>query len=257
MWLWEFYKSNISRMGHCFRAEDVTVKIGTRVGITMQGSSCQIINYKDADDKDSYKRIWPSSFENKALLPSDMLTLSSNQVTISVFEQVLITLRERIQNKVADRRDLIKLLRKANSDGLINTEKDEYLLQIVKEYLMADLVFISQYRALVDFSELFRDAIYEEETTIVKASFMQFASELDSDDSDPDFIRGDADELRSIGESLGVDVSDDAERLEARAAEIEAESPPDEEYRDYEGHGTESDYYSSDDIKSMFGTLKG
>ncbi|MBU1182156.1 MAG: restriction endonuclease [Proteobacteria bacterium] len=255
-WLWEFYRSNIARMGHSLRAEDVTVKIGDRVGITMQGPSCRTVNYKDQDDKSSYKGAWCSSFEEKALLPADMLALSRNQVTINVFEQVVITLKERIQNKVADREDLIKFLRKVNSSGLINAEKDEFLIKLVKEYLMSDLDFISKYRALVDFRELFLDVICEEETTAVKASFLQFASELDSYWSDPDFIRGDADDLRSIGDRLSIDVSHDVERLEARAAEIEKESAPDEDDRDYSGDGGESDYYSDDDIRSMFATLR-
>jgi hypothetical protein len=255
MWLWELYNDNIARMGQFLRAEDVTVKIGNQVGMTMQEPSCRTINYKNQDDKGSYKGVWRYSFEEKALLSVDMLVLSSNQVTISVFEQVVITLRERVQNKVADREDLIKFLRKANSSGLINAEKED-LLQIVKEYFMSDLDFISKYRALVAFCELFPDLICKEETTAVKASFQQFASELDSDWSDPDFIRGDADDLRSIGDRLGVDVYRDVERLEAKATEIEKESAPDEEDRDYSKYGGESGYYSDNDIKSMFATLR-
>jgi hypothetical protein len=255
-WLWEFYKSNMERMGYFLRAEDVTLKIGNCAGSTMQGTSCQIINYQSSNDKGTYKGIWTSSFEQKALLPIDMLSFSNNKVTISIFKQVVITIKERIQNKVADRRDLIKLLRKTKLDGLINTKNDALFLQMVKEYLMSDLVFISRYRALIDFYELFRDVIHEDETSAVKTSFLKFSSELDSDESDPDFIRSDADELRSIGDRLNVDVSDNVERLEAMAAEIEAETSPNEEDRDYSGYGGESNYYSDDDIKSMFATLK-
>lgn len=184
-----------------------------------------------------------------------MLALSDNQVAITVFGQVIIELQGRIQNKVAHREDLIKFLRKANSARLLNSEKDEALLKVAKEYFMSDLDFISEYRAIVDFSELFRGVVSEEETNVVKASFQKFASNFDPDWPDPDFIRGDADDLRSIGDRLGLDVSDDVERLEAKAAEIEAESPPEEE-RDYSEYGKESDNYSDDDIKSMFATLK-
>ncbi len=182
--------------------------------------------------------------------------MTNNQCAHSVFKQFVTSIEERVKNKRADRRNLIMFLRKAKSAGLVESDIYKRLVPSAKEYLFSDLEWIDDYKDLTGFLNLFPDVVCEEERESIRSSFVEFASEFYLGESDPDVIRTDADELRSIGEALGVNVSRQVELAESRAAEIEEEAPGgEEENYDYTGYA-KLDYYSNEDIKSMFGTMQ-
>jgi len=254
-WLWDIYQSNIERIGLFYGVDDIAGGIIGRLQFTMPGPSCQLVNYTGPGGS-MYKDVWPICFEDRAILLAKIAAATNGPAVQSLFDHVVTKLIELMSNKTANREGLVRLLRAAKLAGVLKEYKREPFLQAAKEFIINGIKYINEYRACADFLTDFSRILNEEELEIIKSSFKKFSCDLDSYESDPDIIRADVEELRSIGMLLCIDTSSEELRLENRAAEIEEETSLVAE-PDYDNFETsrEIDYCSDEDIKSMFSTL--
>lgn len=254
-WLWEIYQNNLEAIGPYISTNDVVKRIARRLPITMPGPSCRLVYFKDLDGS-MHKEIWPLSFEDKAILVMRIRAVSGDGAIQLIFEQVMDIIEESVKSDRSNLRDLVIFLREAKSRDALFRDKHESFLYNVKEHLSNDIRDLDEYEYCIEFRELFPDMFDASDLDMVRSSFSDFALLFASGYSDPDFIREDADTLRSIGEKLDVDVSEEVERLEKEATEKEEEAASEikEDYN-YSDNDSEFDYFSDEDIKSMFSTM--
>jgi len=256
-WLWAVFQANQRRLQSVINQEVLALDMFHNNENEMFLPSCQIVNYRDSNES-TYKKSWPMSFEERAILITEIAGSVSAPDLSRLFERIIAVIDDRLRDSKARQEHLASFLKKATTLKLLNVQNHAVFLGHAKEYLVSDLGWFEEYRAFCDFAAIFPDMITERDLDKVKVSFKEFASDSLSftDESDPDVIRENADELRAMGERLNVDVSCEVRRLETRAEEIEEEVSSTLE-DDYDVRSSIKDFEDCDDeeIESMFATI--
>ncbi|MBA4389438.1 MAG: hypothetical protein C0399_00665 [Syntrophus sp. (in: bacteria)] len=255
-WLWAAFHANQRRLQSVIRPEAIALDTLHDAGDEMFLPSCRIVNYRDSDAS-TYKKSWLMSFEEKAILIADVAGTIKTIDTMDVFDRAIAAIDVRLRSNQVRQENLAHLLKQAKLSKLLDVGKHAVFLELTKEYLKTGMTWLGEYRAFCEFAELFPELITDGDLIVVKESFRGLTDDPSfGDDSDPDTLRADAEELKLLGGKLNVDVDQDVRRLEERAEQIEEEALETDE-DDYDTRKSVKDYeYCSDaEIRSMFATI--
>lgn len=164
---------------------------------------------------------------------------------------VIERLREQWVHGVADREDLVELLRVLTTTGL--GQADPVFVAAV-ECLSSSLQGVDDYRAVAMFVQEFPSGLHGDVLERVKAEYVRFIDDVPVDWDDSDGLRQVAADLEFAGERLGVDVQGIFAGMYERADERDAERSEGEQDDATEGWVRSS--LAEDDIDAMFEGLR-
>ena len=219
---------------------------------TLNSKDCQLINIKSGDIR--YKAVGDKSFEFRAFLISSILKETENKAAKELFREVINSVENRMNKKASKNEDLLILLRHLKKLNLISVISDDFLRR-AKDLISQEPKWIEDVELFCDFAAEFPSCITDDDRNMFKEYLKKIVSDLPYDSSDPDFIRGDAEKLRTLSSALKIDMDYYVLKLEEEAEELEKESGPEDDY-DSEFKGSYSgDYCSDGEIESLFRAL--
>jgi hypothetical protein len=170
-------------------------------------------------------------------------------------DELMTSLTERWRGGSADREDLVHFLEFLVGRGM--TLEDQLFLA-ARSCVLSRPETIEDFQAAASFCETYPESVTGRDREELKTHFEAFAEEYAQGwdtDSDPDFLRGIASDLESLGEKFGVNAAGYTQGLLERADELETERAEPEVDADYEAWRADSASVP-DDIDGMFQTLQ-
>jgi hypothetical protein len=255
-WLWGVFQLNQRILHPAISPESLALDIFLGTGDEMFLPSCRIVNYTDGN-MPTYKKSLQISFEEKAVLIAEVATTVNTPDILGRFNRAIAIIDNRLRSNQVRQESIARFIKQAKLSKLLDMERYAKFLKLTKKYLTADMAWLDDYRAFCEFTELFPGVVTKTDLSMVRKNLKKFADDPSfGDDSDPEIIRADAEELKILGDKLGVDVFKEVRRLETRAEHIEEEASETDE-DDYKTRISLKDdgYFSDTEIKSMFATI--
>ncbi len=160
------------------------------------------------------------SFEHRMSLAIEIDESLATSASHSLVSQLVATLGKRIETGESNKEALVNLL--PALDRRTTTSKS--IFASAKQFLTGTLKEFADFDSLANFVEKFPIAIDEKELARVRQEFEEFSRHYaDVSGHDPDFLRGIAEDITSVGHKLEVDVSEWADPLFQQADEIDRE----------------------------------
>jgi hypothetical protein len=167
---------------------------------------------------------------------------------------------DRITYMSPDRDDLIRLLEDIQNEGLLVGKCRRKILSKSKDYLLFEIDWLSDYRPLLRFIDVFPALVSSNEKAALAKSFVPLARknilrELIS--KDPDTLRYYAAEVQDIGGQVGANVTKLVNDIEKRALSLEKHvEDTDEDRGESNEPPSESESCSDGEIESIFVAFK-
>ncbi len=262
VWLWEFQGNNslVARLRETILKHTTDFLSGLRG--TMGSRSCRLITSRDFDGKFS-KRVWDISFEARVALVASVTAQLKSKEAKDFLDELLLVVENHIDTEGTNLEDLVQLLGKLRKLRFISSDQQDPLLDKTKALLLYKPEWIVEFKPLCNFAESFPELFTENETNAMRQDFQDVAREnVDtimsaSYTSDPNIVRNDADELKYLADRLGIDVKVMVEELEARADDLEANAPSEQDESKNTIRSNKNEIDCSDqDIESLFSILK-
>jgi len=253
--LWEFGECNVDTSVCRKTIKKYSSEFISALSKTLNSMTCQIVNYRTAGS--SYKDRGYESFESKVILVAHVAVILKDSKMTNLLAEVLQVVENHILEGNADKSDLSLLLKELKKLRLISSKNHCRLLERAKKFLMDDFTWLDDFESFCIFTELFPNMVSGKDKQYVIEEFEDMAySGLDYSPKGPDDYRNDADQIRTISEKLGIDMSGRVSELENEADELEQSGKYAADEHDYEYLSSRSDDYCSDqDIESIFRTL--
>lgn len=154
----------------------------------------------------------------------------------------------------ADRGDLVRLLALLVERGMPQADDT---FQAARACLLSRSETLEEFRAAATFCETYPESVAPDDRGLLKAQFVEFAQDYASgwdSDEDPDWLRGVASDLESLGGKFGVGTEEYTQSLLEKADEIETERAEPEPDDDYDDRWRPNE--TVDDVAGMFGGLE-
>lgn len=256
MWLWEFRENNSVALK--FRQTIIKNSTHFIVGLraTIHSRNCRLIDYTEFDGQNTYKDNWKMSFEARVSFVVSVVTKLNNDDSKKFLDEMLTVVRERIESKSADRKDLVQLLIELKNLGVIFQDQKPTILEKAKSFLMSKPDWIEDFKPFCDFIDSFPEMITEVEKAAIREDFKDVAinnvSELPSFMPDRDYVFSMHLELDSLSKRFGVKITKILEELDSYM-EILKNDPP---YEQNEYNTKIEDFDCNDqEIDSIFRVL--
>jgi hypothetical protein len=229
---------------------------------TIHNRSCSLTyGTEQRDDQWIFiKTVKPVSLEKRIVEVAESTHGLGTDTVERLIRSLLSKVLRRIDLGEADKDELIDLIEALDACGDKLQPIADKLAEHTKPSVLDDLYRIRDFETLTRLQEARSELITQSDLDTARKLFNEnYQEEVEEhltgpDDDDPDQIRGWADRLETVGQSLNVDVNSDLENLRERAREIEdLPSPPDEERRVTPVPSGEEG--TSEEISSLFSSL--
>jgi hypothetical protein len=211
---------------------------------------CKIMRQADGYGNVVGARAWQMPYETKISFAIDVAARLETPDSQAVVNELLDSLRRRLESGKGKRDSLAKLLRKL-APQLADSREIQLLFATASEFLTTNLNAIDDFNGVALFISDFPDSLAPSHLDRVRDEFRAFCEACDLWDPDPEWGRQLADQIEDVGEALGVDVekvcsdlrenADDAERGEREPSDESEDS------RDWSGG-----YAAPEDVDEMF-----
>lgn len=252
--LWKFGESDLDASICRKTIKKYSLEFISALSRTLNSITCQLVNCQSAGSR--YKDRWHESFESRVILVVRVTVALKDSRMTDLLAEVLKVVENHILEGKTNKSDLTLLLKELKKSKFVSYETHNQMLESIRELLMDDLSVFDDFESFCTFSELFSNMVSKENKQYVIEEFKDLAyNGLDYSPKSPDDYRYDADQIRTISEKLGVDMSARARGLENEADELEqsGEYTPDDYY--YDSLPSSSRDCSDQDIESIFQTL--
>jgi len=199
---------------------------------TFDSRDCRLINF-DGGSGGSYKGVWTTSLEGRCVRVASIASKLRTKEAVSVLDEKLRIVRDRIQAGEADRGEIANLLKSLKESQLLDEDHNQILLLEAKQFLMTPPHWISDFGAIQKLTEAFPKLINERERLKIQMDFLASADKtierfLDTDyTSDADWIRTQAFYIRDLSKQFHLKPPPTLKKLESHAENLEDRLPPD------------------------------
>jgi len=191
-----------------------------------QVPSCRVYRLGDGSGRIIGMRHHSLSFEERMLFAVEVEDSLATPVAHALMSRLVATLSGRIEAGDARKEGLVDLLPALDQ----RSKSSKSVFSAAKHFLTQTLDDFEDFSNVGRFVEKFPGAIDSGELDRIRQEFREFSkSYTDVWESDPNVLRGIAEEITAVGKNLQVDVSEWAEPLFQKADEIESERPSDPE----------------------------
>jgi broad-specificity NMP kinase len=189
------------------------------------------------------------SFEERMLFAIEIEKALATPASHLLVDQLVATLSKRVEAGESHREALIELLPTLDQ----RTKISKSILAFTKQLLTRSLKRFDDFSNVASFVTKVPGAVDASELDAIRQEFREFIVEYaDVDESDPDVLRGVAEDITAVGKKLSVDVSEWADPLFEQADEIESERQPDEPEPESSDRGWLADSRAIRDVDEMF-----
>ena len=215
--------------------------------------NCKVIRMGDHEGKITGAKPWQSPLEARISFAIEVADGLGTPDSRSLVGQLLRTLQNRLKEGQGDRESLVRLLRKLRAQ-FSESEETQSLLVAARDFLTTGLENITDFSCLAMFMSDDPATMSPLDLDRIRREFRGFCETCDLWDSDPDWLRQQADEIETVGSALDVEVHSLCSDLRDRADELENEQKR-SEYEPDDSDSWSSLERSTEDIDTMFAGL--
>jgi hypothetical protein len=210
--------------------------------------SCRIFRVSE-DGRISRVQRHTLNFEQRLLFAVDVESSLEISGAKSLINSFVARLATRIESGEAHKQSLVTLLSTLDR----RTKVSKSIFGAAKQFLTGNLEEFEDFDNVATFVKTFPGAIDPDDLQKIRLEFEEFSREYtDVWERDPDVLRSIAEEITTVGNKLGVDVSDWADPLFQKADEIVSERESDEPEPDAEDRNWPEESKALKDIDQMF-----